>query len=246
MRIAIIGYGKMGKTVERLALSVGHSISGTYNSPEELLGSTLSRENTDVAIEFTEAGQAPGNIIFVLKKNIPVVSGTTGWWERITEIQEVCTSHQGTLIYGGNFSPGMNLLYQMNQKLAGWMNLFPEYDPWILEKHHNQKKDAPGGSALQLAEQILDKLERKKYIQKEDLKNRPPHSEELSVGYVRSGSIVGEHEVGYSSPFDEITLSHKALSRDGFAQGAILAAGWVSEIQGVQNFSEMFKNRIGI
>lgn len=245
MQIAIIGYGKMGKAVERIAISKGYTISCIMESETDEAWNQLNSTNTQVAIEFSEPDSALPNIRKIIQKDIPVVCGTTGWWQHLPEIKEIVSEQKGTLIYGGNFSVGMNLLFQLNQVLAGWMNHFPEYDPWILEKHHSNKKDAPGGSAKMLADQIVNTLNRKSSLASlTELTSRNPNPEELSLGFIRSGAIIGEHEVGYSSPVDSITLQHQAMNRDGFAQGALLAAQWALNKKGVWDFSDLIAQEI--
>ena len=245
MKIAIVGFGKMGQAIEKLALEKGFSISSIIHSASDEAWNDLNTQNTQVAIEFSEPNAAPVNIQKLIEKGIPVVCGTTGWWTQLPEITESISLHNGTLIYGGNFSVGMNLLFQLNQILAGWMNHFPEYDPWVLEKHHRNKKDAPGGSAQMLANQILTNLSRKSSIAfPTELSSRNPNPEDLSLGFIRSGAIIGEHEVGYSSPVDSLMIQHQANSRDGFALGALLAAQWAIDKKGIWNFSDLIADEI--
>jgi len=246
MKIGIVGYGKMGKAIEKIVIEKAYSISGIIATDSEEAWQKFNTNNTDVIIEFTQASEAPNNILKASALGIPIVCGTTGWWDSLPELKKKLDEQKGKLIYGGNFSPGMNLMFSLNEILAGWMNKFPEYDPWILEKHHKQKQDAPGGSALELAHGILKHIDRKSMLQKDTLHKRSPEENELSIAYIRSGSIFGDHETGYSGPCDEIRIQHQAHSREGFARGALLAAEWIQEIQGIQHFPEILKAKLSI
>lgn len=230
----------MGKAIERLAIEQGHAISAIVQADNDLAWENINAQNTEVAIEFSQPESAVANILKLAEKRIPIVCGTTGWWNQLPEITRIIQHNNTTLIYGGNFSIGMNLLFRLNQKLAEWMEQFPEYDPWIIEKHHRQKKDAPGGSAKMLADQILTNLSRKSELSSaEDLKHRSPNPEELSLSYIRAGFIIGEHEVGYSSAVDCLSIRHQAINRDGFAAGALRAAGFAKDKNGVWEFSTL-------
>jgi 4-hydroxy-tetrahydrodipicolinate reductase len=238
LNIAISGYGKMGKTIEKQAITSGHSIECILdnNTEDWSMAATAS-----VLIDFSTPEAAPQNIERAFQLGIPVVCGTTGWWQHLSEIQSLCEKHNGTLIYGGNFSIGMNILFKLNAELANWMNSFEAYDPWILEKHHAAKKDGPGGSALQLGQTIIQNLDRKNMIQQDSLSLRAPIAEELSISFVRTGHIIGEHEVGYSGPHDEIRITHQAHSREGFANGAIWAAEKIQSLKGIIDFQALFQ-----
>jgi 4-hydroxy-tetrahydrodipicolinate reductase len=236
--IAISGYGKMGKTIEKQALTSGHTIGCIIDNNHENWSMAAS---ASVLIDFSTPEAAPQNIERAFQLGIPVVCGTTGWWQHLSEIQSLCAKHNGALIYGGNFSIGMNILFKLNADLANWMNTFEIYDPWIIEKHHAAKKDGPGGSALQLGQTIIQHLDRKNMIQQDSLSLRAPLSEELSISFVRTGHIIGEHEVGYSGPHDEIRISHQAHSREGFANGAIWAAEKIQSLKGIIDFQALFQ-----
>jgi 4-hydroxy-tetrahydrodipicolinate reductase len=245
MKIAIIGYGKMGKAIERIALHKGHTISAIVEDNSASSLAQIQPGFADVAIEFTQPDAAPDNLKRLIENHIPVVCGTTGWWSHIPEISSLVKQHQGTLIYGGNFSIGMNLLFQMNQLLAQWMNHFEDYDPWVMEKHHRYKKDAPGGSALMLANQIVEHLDRKQRLaSSSELEHRPPTPDELSVGFIRSGDITGIHEVGYTNNVETLSFHHQAHTRDGFAQGALTAAHWATQRKGIWTFQDLLKESI--
>jgi 4-hydroxy-tetrahydrodipicolinate reductase len=245
MKIAIVGYGKMGKAIERIARDKGYTITAILEDQTASALQQIQPGFADVALEFTQPDAAADNIRRLLLNKTPIVSGTTGWWNALPEITELLAQQDGTLIYGGNFSVGMNLMFQMNQLLARWMNHFEDFDPWVLEKHHRHKKDAPGGSALMLARQILDNLSRKSILAPpQELHHRAPYPEELSIGCIRSGEIIGIHEVGYGNGVETIRLQHQAESRDGFAQGALMAAKWATHRKGLWSFSEMLSESI--
>ncbi len=243
MRVALIGYGKMGKMIEKHLLLKGHTISYKIDVDNYSEIQEIQRSNTDVIIEFTTPVEVRKNLSQVIPIGIPIVIGTTGWYTHLKEIEDWVKMHNGSLIYGTNFSVGVNILLVINEFLAKIMNRFPEYDVFIEERHHNQKKDAPSGTALTLANQIIEFLDRKNEIAS-SLSERNPQPNELSIGSLRSGEIVGKHLVGYSSSMDLIEISHEAYSREAFALGAILAAEWSLEIKGVHEFKTLFQQKI--
>lgn len=240
LRIALIGYGQMGKAVESIALSRGHSISHRIDNKDTRLLSLLNPSNTDVAIEFTEPGAVVANILDAMECQIPLVTGTTGWYDKMDAVKNSVSQHNGALLFSSNFSVGVNILFKLNAVLAEMMNRYPEYDVLVEEKHHRFKKDAPSGTAKTLSAGIINGLDRKEKIVSSDLENRAPEENELSVSFSRAGRIVGEHSVVYTSPVDEITLSHRAFDRAGFALGAVIAAEWLPGRKGVYEFSDIF------
>jgi len=227
MNIALIGYGKMGHEIERIALERGHSIVSTIdiNNPEEFLSEKF--RSADVAIEFTRPETALDNYRKCFEAGIPVVSGTTGWLEHMEEVKAACEKGQ-TFFYASNYSLGVNLFFAINKKLAEMMNPFPMYNVRMKEVHHTQKLDAPSGTAITLAEDILEQLDRKKSWVKET-QNSP---EELAIASERTGQVPGFHEVTYESDVDTITLTHDAKTRAGFALGAVLAAEYTAGKKG--------------
>lgn len=236
----------MGQAVERLAREKGYTVSAILKDGSEESRRQIQPGFADVAIEFSEPLAATGNLKVLIRNRTPVVCGTTGWWEALPEITELVNQHKGCLIYGGNFSIGMNLMMRLNRLLAQWMNHFEDYDPWVLEKHHRHKKDAPGGSALMLAKDILQHLDRKNILLPPDqLTSRAPKPEELSLGIIRAAEIVGTHEVGYGNAIETLTIQHQANSRDGFAYGALLAAQWATQHSGVWSFSDLLQKAAG-
>jgi 4-hydroxy-tetrahydrodipicolinate reductase len=235
MKIALIGYGKMGHEIERIALERGHKIVSTIDvgNPEDF--NSKNFHSADVAIEFTRPETALSNYRKCFAANVPVVSGTTGWIEQMDEVRQACAQGQ-TFFYASNFSLGMNIFFSINKKLAEIMNAFPIYDVRMKEVHHTQKLDAPSGTAITLAEDILEKLDRKTRWVKET----PHTSEELSIASERTGQVPGFHEVIYDSAVDVITISHDAKNRSGLALGAVLAAEFTIQKKGFLGMNDLF------
>jgi 4-hydroxy-tetrahydrodipicolinate reductase len=235
MKIALIGYGKMGHEIERIALERGHEIVSTIDvgNPEDF--DSKNFHSADVAIEFTRPETALSNYRKCFAANVPVVSGTTGWLEQMDEVRQACAQGQ-TFFYASNFSLGMNIFFSINKKLAEIMNAFPIYDVRMKEVHHTQKLDAPSGTAITLAEDILEKLDRKTRWVKE----KPHAPEELSIASERTGQVPGFHEVIYDSAVDVITISHDAKNRSGLALGAVLAAEFTIQKKGFLGMNDLF------
>jgi 4-hydroxy-tetrahydrodipicolinate reductase len=231
----------MGHVVEAEAKARGHKISHIIDLDNRDELDSLSPEETDVIIEFTHPGSFFQLMEKVLPFGIPVVSGTTGWYERLEIVRHLVEEHNSGFLYASNFSVGVNILFQMNKRLAEMMNAYPHYDCFIEEQHHNQKADAPSGTAHTLAHDLIQRLDHKERIATEGLINRKPEPEELSIGFIRSGDIVGKHKVVYTSSIDSISLEHQAYNRRGFALGAVLAAEWLVGKQGFYTFTELFK-----
>ncbi len=223
MKIAILGYGKMGKIIEQLAMANGDKVVLKINSSnlEELTPANIQK--ADVAIEFSEPNSAFQNISFCLKNNIPVVSGTTAWLSKMDEAKTLCKNENGTFLYASNFSLGVNIFFQLNQQLAKMMAAFPAYSISLEEIHHTQKKDAPSGTAISLANDIIEV-----HPTKENWVNHKSNSkQELEIFSKRKPDVPGTHLVTYESEIDTIELKHEAHSRIGFAKGALVAAQWV-------------------
>jgi 4-hydroxy-tetrahydrodipicolinate reductase len=255
MNIAIIGYGKMGKIIERLACEQGHGIAAIVDpftegtsllSGVKINKSMTEAEGVDAAIEFTQPSTAAANIIALAEKKIPTVSGTTGWHEQLDEVKSAIEINQSALLWSSNFSIGVNLFYRIAWYAAALINEFPEFDIGGLEAHHNKKIDSPSGTAKILAEGVIDRIDRKKKIIWETL-NRRPEAEELHFPSLRVGAMPGRHSLFFDSAADTIEITHTARNREGFASGAIRAAEWLSEgkRQGVFTFDDML-NDIGI
>lgn len=241
IRIAIVGYGRMGQAVEKEALLRGHEITlriGKDNAEEM---AQLNRESADAIIEFTHPESAMDNFRKLIPTGLPLVTGTTGWLTEIAEIQSLVAKFGTGFLYSSNFSPGVNILFRMNQILAKLMNNYPEFDAYVEEAHHRHKKDAPSGTAISLAEQLLHGLDGKTSWVSDAMRNRPPAPEELSVASTRAGEIIGRHSVSYISEIEEIKISHQAFNRRGFALGAVLAAEWLGGKQGFFNFTDIFE-----
>jgi 4-hydroxy-tetrahydrodipicolinate reductase len=241
LRIALAGYGKMGKAIEAEAIGRGHSICQVIGRGDADALDGLRPSNCDCVIEFTRPESALGNFRRILPTGVPIVTGTTGWLADVDAVRKEVEEFGGCFMHSSNYSVGVNVLFQLNKVLARLMNGLPEYDCHVTEAHHRHKKDAPSGTAHSLAAQIIHGLDRKVRIADEALRHRAPAPEELSVGYVRSGEIIGEHGVTYISDVDRISISHVAHNRRGFALGAVIAAEWVQGKKGFYEFSEVFE-----
>jgi len=230
MKIALLGYGKMGKTIAGLALKKGYEI--VYKSGRSFAEGDLNR--ADVAIEFSAPEAAAANIAAALEKGIPVVSGTTGWLEDYERIISLCKEKNGSFMYASNFSLGVNLFYAINEYTANLMAPQKDYAVSIEEIHHTEKKDAPSGTAITLAETIL------KYSEKKTWKLDGKQADELPVTARREKDVKGTHIITYESEIDTIQISHRAHSREGFAVGALLAASYIKDKKGVFSIREVF------
>lgn len=229
MKIALIGYGKMGKAIERLALIEGHEIVLKINSDNS---KELTPENLkccEVAIEFTKEESAVKNLKMCFDAEVPVVSGSTGWLQHWDEVAELCKKKNGSFLYASNFSIGVQLFFALNKKLAKLMSSYPEYQTSLKEIHHTQKKDSPSGTAITLAEDIIKEIPSLKKWVNEESGSR----ENLSIISFRQDPAPGTHQVTYKSAVDEIEIIHTAHNRDGFAKGALLAAGFLLNKKGI-------------
>jgi len=235
MKIVLIGYGKMGKAIEEIAIEKGHEIVLKIDkeNPHDLNEANLKL--ADVAIEFTGPESAFENICTCLRAGVPVVSGSTGWLERKPEVEKLCLELNGSFLYASNFSIGVNLFFELNRKLAKLMNNHAEYDISIEEIHHTQKLDAPSGTAISLAEQIIDEVDRKKSWVNKEMQS----PDELSIISKRVDPAPGTHTVSYTSAIDDIEIRHTAHSRKGFAAGAVLAAEYVFDKDGIWNMKDV-------
>jgi 4-hydroxy-tetrahydrodipicolinate reductase len=229
MNIALLGYGKMGKTIEQIAVKRGHQI-GLKVSRET---GEYSLDNVDVAIDFSLPSAAFENISNCILQHTPVISGTTGWLEKYDEIVNLCHENKGTFLYASNFSLGVNIFFEINKTLAKLMKGLPQYYVGIEEIHHTQKLDAPSGTAITLAEEI---------IKHSDYKNwtlETPKSKEIGILAKRIENVPGTHEISYESDVDSISIKHTAHSREGFALGAIIAAEWIHDKIGVYTMKDV-------
>jgi 4-hydroxy-tetrahydrodipicolinate reductase len=229
MNIVLIGYGKMGKTIEEIAIERGHHVVLKIDADNMADFTKKNLEKADVAIEFTHPESAYDNISKCMDFGIPIVSGTTGWTERLEEIKTKCKKQNGTMLYASNFSVGVNIFFEINSCLAALMEKQKDYDVSMEEIHHTQKKDAPSGTAITLAEQILDKISRKT-VWVNHLSDNPL---ELEIISERIDPAPGTHKVKYASPIDDIEIIHTAHSRKGFASGAVIAAEFIAGRKGI-------------
>jgi len=229
MKLALLGYGKMGQEIEKIALERKHSIALVIdvNNQDELTGKNLLK--ADVAIDFSTPSSAVKNILACFDAGIPIVCGTTGWNKDLERIETICKEKKQALIYSSNFSIGVNILFAVNEYLAGIMNNFSQYNVNIEETHHTQKLDSPSGTAISIAEQIISHIDRKSSWSLEN--NNSPGN--IIIKAVREGDIKGIHKICYESEVDYITLTHFAKSRKGLASGAVLAAEYIKGRKGV-------------
>jgi 4-hydroxy-tetrahydrodipicolinate reductase len=237
MNIALIGYGKMGRMIESVAIERGHRITHKIDVDNR---SDFVRENlakAQAAIEFTGPASAFDNVSRCLEWGIPVVSGSTGWYDRLGEAERLCVQNSGSMLCASNFSVGVNIFFEINRQLARIMNRFPDYRADIKEIHHTQKLDAPSGTAITLAEGIIGEISR---ITKWEL-DGGNSADALPICAVREGSVAGIHHVKYSSEIDSIEIVHAARNRKGFALGAVLAAEYIHDKKGVFTMNELLK-----
>jgi 4-hydroxy-tetrahydrodipicolinate reductase len=235
MNIALIGYGKMGHAIEQAALKRGHTIALRITSANKHEMDAQHLREADVAIEFTTPGTAVQNALLCLSAGISVVSGTTGWNDHLAVANEAAIKHNTSFLHASNFSIGVNIFFELNKFLASLMNGQPGYDVRIEETHHTQKKDAPSGTAITLAEQLLNKLDRKE----EWALNSVNDEKAIPILACRIEDVPGTHSIIYSSSVDSIEICHTAHNRDGFALGAVLAAEYISGKQGVFSMKDV-------
>ena len=236
MKIALIGYGKMGKTIEQIALQRGHQIVSIIDINNTADFDSEAFRSADVAIEFTTPATALGNSMRCFEANVPVVSGTTGWLSHLDEVKAKCEQEGKTFFYASNFSVGVNIFFALNRYLAKIMNGFPAYDVRMTEVHHIHKLDAPSGTAITLAEGILDNVERKERWTLETAEQPT----DLPIHAIREGEVPGIHEIIYESEADTISIKHDAKSRAGFALGAVIAAEFTAGKKGFLGMNDLF------
>jgi 4-hydroxy-tetrahydrodipicolinate reductase len=235
MKIILIGYGKMGKEIEQIALKRGHTITDKIDvtNTSKLNNELLS--HADVAIEFTSPHSAIENIYKCFDANLPVVVGTTGWLEKINDVKEMCEHKNGTLFYASNFSVGVNIFFKLNSYLAEVMSKYADYDVTMEEIHHIHKLDAPSGTAITLAEGVLEKIKSKaQWVnQSSDKKN------DLVITSKRENEVPGTHIINYQAEVDAIEIKHTAHSRKGFALGAVFAAEFIQSKKGIYGMNDL-------
>ena len=228
MNIGLLGYGKMGKSIEQIALERGHHIPLKTTSTTR----DINFKKVDVAIDFSLPSVAATNIKKALDAQIPVISGTTGWLDQYNDVVAYCKAKNGTFLYASNFSLGVNLFFEINKQLAQLMAPFKDYSAEIEEIHHTEKLDAPSGTAISLADAIIDHSHYKQW-QLEEKSTKNKGADTLNIVAQREANISGIHEITYASSIDSISLKHTAYSRKGFALGAVIAAEWIKDKQGV-------------
>lgn len=236
MKIALIGYGKMGKEIEKIALERGHQIVSIIDINSSGNFDSDAFRSADVAIEFSQPDSAFGNYQKCFAANVPVVSGTTGWLEHMDEVKERCEKEGKTFFYASNYSIGVNIFFAVNKYLARIMNQFPSYDVRMEETHHIHKLDAPSGTGISLAEGIIENMDRKtKWVEGES-----NDTAVLPIKSIREGEVPGIHEIFYESEADIISIKHDAKSRKGFALGAVLAAEFTQGKKGFLTMNDIF------
>jgi 4-hydroxy-tetrahydrodipicolinate reductase len=237
MKIALIGYGKMGKAIEQIALQKGHEVvlKISKQNLDELRIENL--KTCDVAIEFTNPESAVANVHLCIDAGVPVICGSTGWVSEEESIKKYCEEKNGTLLYASNFSIGVNIFFEINKKLSLLMNNQQSYDVSIEETHHTAKKDAPSGTAISIAQQILATNNNKKNW----VLGNSSQKNELSIVSKRIDPAPGTHSVLYSSPIDDIEIIHTAHSREGFAMGAVVAAEFIFGKKGLFSMKDVLK-----
>lgn len=239
MKIALIGYGRMGHVIEKVAVERGHEIVCRIDRDSTGDFGSETFRSADVAIEFTAPTAAKENVLRCFAEEVPVVSGTTGWNDVLPEMKKLCDEGKGTLLQASNFSVGVNMFMAVNSLLAEMMNAFPQYKPHMVETHHVHKLDHPSGTAVTLAEQIIKETSRiSSWCEPEE--GVCPASGALEIEHIRTGEVPGIHTIVWDSPEDSITITHSAKTREGFALGAVMAAEWLSSRKGWHTIGEMF------
>jgi len=234
MRIALLGYGKMGREVKKIALEQGHQIGVTFDNENDWIEKSAELKDCEVAIEFSMPAIVVGNILKCLKAGIPVVVGTTGWYDQFQDISDKCNITNGTLFYATNFSIGVNIFSVINRRLASLLVDYPMYSPSMVEIHHTQKLDAPSGTAISLANDIISE---NPLFTKFTTTN--PEVGEIPVQSLREGNVPGTHSITWKSDIDQITITHEAFNRRGLALGALMAASWLMGRKGVFTMKDM-------
>ena len=231
MKIALLGYGKMGKVIEKIALSRGHEIVLRKDADQSFAGLAMA----DIAIDFSTPESALANITECLESGIPVISGTTGWLENYHKVAELCEVKNGAFIYGSNFSLGVNLFLEINKMIAKTMRRFPQYKVAMEETHHTEKKDAPSGTAISLAKDIIENSDYSSWALENAKEN------EILIDAKRIENVPGTHVVEYNSDEDSIEFKHTAHNREGFAFGAVIAAEWLQDKKGIYTMKDVLE-----
>ncbi len=241
LNIVLLGYGRMGRMIEKIALERGHKIALRIDEYDEALFDSEAFKSADVVIEFTQPEAAARNCRMAIERGLPVVSGTTGWAKELKDLSLwLSEDKERTLFWASNFSVGVNLFFEMNRRVAKLMNAFKDYKLSMSEVHHIHKLDAPSGTAITLAEHIIDEYEAlDNWYSLQSESPKPVSEDVLEIDSIRQGEVPGIHTVKYTSSVDEITLEHNAFGREGFALGAVLAAEFVQEHKGLLSMRDM-------
>jgi 4-hydroxy-tetrahydrodipicolinate reductase len=235
LKIGLIGYGKMGKTIEKLAIKKGHEVILRISSSNVLELNAKNLNALDVAIEFTSPQSAAKNLEILAQNKVPTVCGSTAWLSEYRRISKLFSENETPFLYASNFSVGVNVMFAVNKYLAKLMDNLSEYDISMTESHHIEKKDAPSGTGVTLAEQIIDNVERKiDWHQEENF-----IEDKIKISSIREKDVKGIHEVKYVSQIDEISLRHEAYSREGFAKGALMAAEFIVGKKGIFSMNDL-------
>jgi 4-hydroxy-tetrahydrodipicolinate reductase len=236
MKIALLGYGKMGRVIEQIALDRGHEITARIDLLNKDERSNITTETADAVIEFSSPHSAYDNLKYCMKNGLKTISGTTGWLEHRSEIEALCNENNAAFFYASNFSIGVNLFFKLNKQLAKLMNNQSGYELVTYEIHHTEKKDSPSGTAITLAEGVIEENTVKaKWVNNE----LPENNDEIPIWSSREGKVPGIHTIKYISEVDTIEMTHTAHSRQGFALGAVIAAEWIADKTGVRTMEEM-------
>lgn len=230
MKIALLGYGKMGKTIEKIALRRGHSIVAK-------IGRNDSLENVskaDVVIEFTSPQSVLNNLKHLIPTQVPIVCGTTGWNEHLSEVTTSIMDNKSSMVYASNFSLGVNIFFELNKKLANMMSNFPEYNVSMEEIHHTEKKDAPSGTAITLFEGLNENVGKENWHLGTDKRENS-----IAINALREEDVKGTHSVIYENEIDSIEITHTAHTRDGFALGSVIAAEWIVNKKGIYTMKDV-------
>jgi 4-hydroxy-tetrahydrodipicolinate reductase len=234
MKVILLGYGKMGKIIERIALDRGHQIAAKIDIEN---AHEFDSAEGDVAIEFSHPDAAFDNVKRCIERSLPVVCGTTGWLSKKPELESLCKETNGAFFYASNYSLGVNIFFKVNEYIAKMINSIPEYEISMDEIHHTEKRDAPSGTAITLAEGILKNVSRKnKWVNRKTGK-----AEDIFIESFRIDQVPGTHVVKYESPIDDIEIKHIAHSREGFAKGAVMVAEWLKDKRGVFTMDDFLK-----
>lgn len=239
MKIALVGYGKMGRAIEKMCIDKGHSVTEIFDSKNPFL--EFSNINADVAIEFTQPKMAVKHINHAIKMGIPMVVGTTGWLEQIDEVKQLTLLHNGSLVYATNFSLGVNVFQVLVEKMAEVLSNFPEYQFSIEEIHHIQKLDSPSGTAITLAESVINNHQAYAKWHMIELSGDESLNQSVPMGAIRMPEVPGTHKVSATSQIDSLILEHVAHSRHGFAAGSIMAAEWLLGKKGIFTMKDVLQ-----